>query len=311
MESSTSIKPDNAIEPPATGAVDASASDPGPWTHEYSTESSIRRPLKLLANIFSSTIAGRELAWRFFLRNIKGTYRQTLLGFVWILLPLIIQIAAWYYLFTQGNLVAKEVKNFLIFLAIGSVIWQTFFDAILAPMNAMRKNSNTMVRLNFPRETLVLVGLAEVFFNLAVRVVLIGLLCVYYQLIYGGIQFSIYTLMVPVYVIALIFLGTGMGLLISPIGILYQDVGQSLSIISPFWMILTPVVYPAAQSNAVWNAINPPAGLLSASRDLLVTGQTEMHWLAIIWLLIAIPYFLIGLIWYRISFPIVIERMAN
>jgi len=99
---------------------------------------------------------------------------------------------------------------------------------------------------------------------------------------------------------------------LTPIGMLYQDIGRTIGILSPFWMILTPVIYmaPKDQSYQVWMWLNPPAGLLAAARDSLVVGSADMG-PAFLWLILTIPLLLSGLVWYRVAFPIVIERMAN
>ena len=64
----------------------------------YSAQSEIRSPLRLLGGIFARFWDGRELAWRLFLRNIRGLYRQTLLGLFWAFLPPIANTAIWIFL---------------------------------------------------------------------------------------------------------------------------------------------------------------------------------------------------------------------
>jgi lipopolysaccharide transport system permease protein len=284
------------------------------WTHEYSPESAVRRPLLVLRDIAISIYQGREMAKRLFLRNIASSYRQTLLGFLWILLPVAIQIATWYFLAEQKILSISGANSqvpFLLFLSIGSVIWQTFFDSILAPLGSLQRNQTLLTKLNFPRETLVMIGLWEVMFNFAVRAVMITIMCLIYTIWFQGVIWTHLTLLAPLFLIGLIALGTSIGLALTPVGVLYQDIGRSLAMISPFWMVLTPVIYPAEQSSPLWIMVNPPAAMLSVARDLLVTGDTQLLPIALAWLLITIPMLLFGMVWYRMSFPILIERIAN
>jgi lipopolysaccharide transport system permease protein len=41
----------------------------------------------MLREIAQDVWAGRGLAWRLFLRDLRAGYRQTLLGYVWAFLP--------------------------------------------------------------------------------------------------------------------------------------------------------------------------------------------------------------------------------
>ena len=48
----------------------------------YSPQAAVREPVKLFGDIADGFIKGRELAWRLFVRNLSGMYRQTL----WVVL---------------------------------------------------------------------------------------------------------------------------------------------------------------------------------------------------------------------------------
>jgi lipopolysaccharide transport system permease protein len=280
------------------------------WTHEYSSASEMRRPWLLASAIFSGLYSGRSLARRLFVRNLTSTYRQSLLGFFWILIPTIAQIATWSFLAKQHLLVTEQLPGvpYIMFIAVGSLLWQLFFDAIQAPLQAVNANQGIITRINFPRESLILVSGGEVLFDFLVRAVLVTAICFYF-----GVSWSVSTLMAPVFLLGLFLLGISIGLLLTPIGILYHDIARSLSILSPFWMVLTPVVYlvPDTTIFRTWSAINPPAGLLSSTRDLLLTGDASMFVVALVWLGLSIPAFLAALVWFRIGFPIFVERLAN
>ena len=64
-------------------------------TSVQTPDSALRDPAKLFADIAKDLWAGRELAWRMFLRNIRGLYRQTFLGLFWAFLPPIANTLVW------------------------------------------------------------------------------------------------------------------------------------------------------------------------------------------------------------------------
>ena len=83
-------------------------------------------------------------------------------------------------------------------------------------------------------------------------------------------------LLAPLGVIALIVLGTMIGLLLTPIGMLYQDVGRALGSTQALFC-LTPIIYPVP--HATWAAmlikINPVTPLLQSTRDWRIVGQAS------------------------------------
>jgi lipopolysaccharide transport system permease protein len=93
---------------------------------------------------------------------------------------------------------------------------------------------------------------------------------------------------------------------------LYTDVSQGLSILLMFWLFISPVGYQPPQQGllAKLTAVNPVAPLLLTARDLMTNGSfkylegflwvsgTCLVLLAVAWLL------------YRLSMPIIIERIS-
>ena len=65
---------------------------------QYSAESEISNPINLIRGMLRDFSAGRELAGRLFVRNLRGLYRQTLLGLFWAFLPPIVNTAFWVFL---------------------------------------------------------------------------------------------------------------------------------------------------------------------------------------------------------------------
>lgn len=292
-------------------SMNADSANNGPRTvREYSSRSSLRRPRELAKEILSDFAAGRSLAKRIFVRNLKSSYRQTLLGFVWILVPTFAQVATWSFLAGQNILRAEQIPGipFVAFIAVGSLLWQLFFDALQAPLRIVSANQGLVTKINFPRESLILVALVEVAFEFSIRLTFVFLLCMFLGVTWqpaAGIAFML--------MIALFALGLAIGLFLTPLGVLYHDVRRGIMFIAPFWMILTPVVYvsPKSEWYSIWNTINSPAGLLTVGRDLILVGNSEAWTFALPWLIAVGPLLLAALLWYRIGFPIIVERMAN
>jgi lipopolysaccharide transport system permease protein len=274
----------------------------------YSPTPEIVQPLKLLANVFISAWEGRELAWRLFVRNLRGMYRQTLLGLAWIFLPPLANTAIWVFLRNQGLLQFELPVGVdqTVYILSGMILWQAFVESFQMPLNSINANRSMVSKLNFPREALLAEGLGEVVFNFIVRLVLlIPAMLIFEAPFYWTAALSM--LMAGL----LILFAAGLGMLIMPIGSLYQDVGRLMAVGLPFWMILTPIIYapPKSYPGTMLNWLNPASPLLIAARDYLMLGSTGNQ-AAFHFALLAIPTFVLGLIVFRVSMPALIERMT-
>ena len=306
------LAPDNGISSFEMDE-DAGSNSPEPTIESsqievvYSAESEVRHPVRLVRDIFADCIAGRELAWRLFLRNIRGLYRQTFLGFFWAFLPPIANTAMWVFLRKAGVFQIGDTQvDSTVHILAGMILWQAFVDAFQMPADTLNKNKNMISKLNFPREALLLVGMGEVMFNLLIRL----LLLIPAFLIYGvALHSSI--LLAPLAIIGLVLLGAALGLLLMPLGSLYQDVGRFISMMIPFWMFATPVIYPPFESfpGTLLNWVNPASPLLLLARDWLLLGSTEHLTVGLIFGLLTLPMLLLALIVYRVSIPVLVERM--
>ena len=120
-------------------------------------------------------------------------------------------------------------------------------------------------------------------------------------------------LLFPFAVLALIVAGTAVGLLVTPIGLLYRDVGKGLPLLMQFLMYLSPVVFPMPPGGIAARVFegNPMTPLIGAGRDWLTGGTTAnvstfiLVNLAFLLLLLAV-----GIV-YRLAMPILIERLGS
>jgi lipopolysaccharide transport system permease protein len=275
----------------------------------YTPESPLRKPREMVTTMVRDLLASRELAWRLFIRDISAMYRQSILGYIWAFLPPIITTLTFIYLNFQNIVTIQDTSiPYPAFVMIGTLLWQCFLDALNSPIKAVTQSRGMLAKINFPREALILSGMGEVIFNFLIRAVLFVPIFIYYS-----IPISASLLLAPLGIAGLMLLGLTCGLAITPLGLLYSDIGRSVSLIAGFWMLLTPVVYPPAKSGwgawlAQWNPVSP---ILQTCRDW-VTAQPVMHIEAFfIVTLASLILFLLGWLLYRLSMPIMIERMGG
>jgi lipopolysaccharide transport system permease protein len=107
--------------------------------------------------------------------------------------------------------------------------------------------------------------------------------------------------------------GFMVGLLLTPIGLLYGDVQHSLPIASTFLMLVTPVLYPVPASGpaAIVAALNPLTPLVSTTRDWLTSGSATQVIGFVVVSMVTVTFLLVGWIAYRLALPHLIARLGN
>ena len=150
-------------------------------------------------------------------------------------------------------------------------------------------------------------GIYKLLFNSSVK---IGLLLIF--VFAFGIGFHWSLLWLPFILICALLIGTTIGLFLTPVSMLYKDVGKVVSMGFSFLMYITPVVYAVPNSGIMKTImeINPFTPIIVTSRDAITGASPEYLYYFLILVAVTIPLFFIGLIFYRISIPIIVERSA-
>lgn len=274
----------------------------------YTPESEIRRPSLLVHSMWNDLMASRELSWRLFVRDISAKYRQSILGVFWSFLPPIIAGLIFIVLQSKNILHLEETDiPYPVFVLTGTVLWQLFSESLNAPLKSVLKARTILTRINFPREALIVSAFYEILFNLMIKVViLIGIFLFFHVKATWGL------LLAPLAILMLVLLGITIGMFLAPLGVLYSDISSGLSVFTILWFFVTPVVYPKPESLplSLMTTLNPVSPLLIAARDLITKGiLLNIESFVIVSVLTIISLFLVWVM-YKLSFPIIIERMS-
>ncbi|MCC7377377.1 MAG: ABC transporter permease [Verrucomicrobiales bacterium] len=240
----------------------------------YTPASPIRHPGQMVLAMGRDLVASRELAWRLFTRDFRAQYRQSVLGYFWAFVPPLLAALPWMFLNSQKIVnISPTGIPYPAFVMTGTMLWQTFIDALNSPLKQTLGARSMLAKINFPKEALLMAGVAEIASNLAIRMAL--LLPVLWVL---KVPLAPCLAWAPIGVAALVLLGLSIGLLLTPLGLLYTDVARAIGVVATFGMLLTPVVYPPPSSGiggwlAAWNPVSP---VLSITRDW-ITGQNPSY----------------------------------
>ena len=259
--------------------------------------------------MWASLCASRELAWRLTVRDVSARYRHTFLGFLWAFLPPLATSAIFVFLNSQKVLdIGPTPIAYAPYVLIGTTLWQMFVDALQAPLRTVEQSRDMLIKINFPREALILSGLGLVGFNFLIRIVILVGTFLYFQ-----IPVTPWILLAPLAMLMLVVLGTMVGLILTPLGILYKDVGQLLTISITFWLFLTPVVYPPPTDGpaAILSTLNPVSPLLITARDWMIGVPSEQLPAFVAVSIGTVLFLCIGWLLFRLAMPHVIARLGG
>jgi lipopolysaccharide transport system permease protein len=275
----------------------------------YTPDSELLNFGRLLRSMGADLLASRELAWRLMVRNISAQYRQSLLGYVWAFVPPVFTSLIWIFLNAQRVFSISDTgMPYVVFVITGTVLWQTFVDAINGPLQIVSESRSMLTKINFPLESLILAGVGLVLFNFAIRGTLLVAVMWWYNVPLHGT-----VILAPVGVLSLIGLGTMIGVLLTPLGVLYQDVGRGLMFATQAWFFLTPVIYPVPRASFAGRLIelNPVTPLLVGTRDWLIFGKASVLPGFLLVSAMTLAMLFAGWVLYRIAMPHLISRMST
>ncbi len=274
----------------------------------YTPESSLANPIRMLRDMFHDLLASRELAWRLAVRDMSAMYRQSFLGLLWALILPLANTVVWIFLSSSGIVSVGDTDlPYPVYVFAGTMLWAIFMDAVNSPLQVNTAAKGMLAKINFPREALVLAGIYQSLFNASIKIVLliVGLAIMG---IYPGWSIVLF----PIGLLSLIMVGTMIGLMFTPVGLLYTDIGRGLPLLMQFLMYLTPVVFPIPKAG--WSALvfeaNPLTPLIMTTRQWLTGMPTDQ--LGYFMLVNGVTLLLLLVFWaiYRLAMPILIERMS-
>jgi lipopolysaccharide transport system permease protein len=274
----------------------------------YSPQSRVRTPGLLVRSMFHDFKRSKELAWRLFVRDVSAQYRQSILGILWAFAPAIMSSAIFILLQSRGILNVGETDiPYPVYVLTGTMLWQLFTESLNAPLKSATMSKSMLAKINFPHEALIISAIYGVLFNLLIKVVVLVIVFIYFGV---NIYWSVF--LVPLTLLMLMLFGISVGLLLTPIGMLYTDITAALPVVTQLWFFLTPVIYPPPSDYplSILMILNPVSPLLIGARELLTVGYISDIGMYLIACGVTSLTLLVAWVLYHVAQPIIIERIS-
>lgn len=274
----------------------------------YAPNKSRLNIIKTFQLMWADLKQSKDLAYQLTKRDISAQYRQSYLGLLWVFIIPLVNSLTWIVLQLSGVIKLAETGiPYPVYVFAGTMLWQVFVEAITSPIQQVNMSKSILSKLNFPREAILLSGIYKVIFNSIIKIIILIPIVFYF-----GVYPDWKIVLLPLVVIATIILGFSIGLFLTPIGTLYTDISRVIPMAAQFLMFFSPVVYMIPESGVMrsffeWNFMTP---ILMTFRDVISGGSLEYIIYFSIVIAIAIVLFIFSWIIFRVTMPVLIERMS-
>ena len=212
----------------------------------------------------------RELLIELVKREIKARYKQSVLGYAWVILVPLINLLVLTVVFSLIIRVPTGDIPYFIFLFVAYVPWTFTANSITLATSSMISNSSLITKIYLPREIFPLAAIISKMVDLSLAtLILIAIIFLSGTTIYWTV------LLVPLIFVIQLLLVIGVSFILSALNVFYRDVENVIGVLLMIWMYLTPVLYPQElvpeQLIPIYN-LNPMTPIINSYRNTILYG---------------------------------------
>jgi lipopolysaccharide transport system permease protein len=208
----------------------------------------------------------RELLYFLTWRDIKVRYKQTILGAIWAIMQPLLLMLIFNFVFARLGGIKSDNVPYPIFAFAALLPWTFFANAVTTSGNSLVSNTNLITKVYFPRVIIPAASVAAGLVDFSVAFTLLIIMMVYYDVgLHAGLM------LLPVFIVLVVMLALGIGMLMSALNVKYRDVRHALPFLMQVWMFASPVIYPVP-TGWRWRwlfALNPMTGIIQGFRSAL------------------------------------------
>ena len=189
--------------------------------------------------------AGRDLLINLTLRELRGRYKKSALGWTWSLLNPLASVAIYWLVFGFFLKIEPPVgdpsglQNFVIYLLCALIPWIYFSNSVQTSLESLVGNAGLIKKVYFPRDLLVMsvIGSLLVSMLIEMSVVLVILLLA------GNFVIPWIPMLLVLILLETVFV-LGCGLLLSVANVYFRDVKHFIAIAMQALFYSAPIIYP-------------------------------------------------------------------
>jgi len=242
----------------------------------------------------------RELLWQITAREVKARYKQSVLGYFWVILNPLAQMLVMSFAFSiilRVPTFSAHNIPYSIFLFVALLPWNLFANSLSSASASLVSSGGLITKIYFPRTILVMATIiAKIIDFLFANIVLIIYMIIYHMPVNINLLWII-----PIFFIQQIFT-LGLSLFFAAANLLYRDIQYLLAMILLLWMYITPIIYSAdmvPEKFKIIYQLNPLAVIINAYRQVILGGGVPKYSSMIVALLVSFITLLIGFTYFK------------
>lgn len=227
-----------------------------------------KNPNKQVLKKQNSTDYFRELLFNMVKKELLARYKNTLFGFLWVVINPLMQMFVIGFVFRF--FIKEPIANYYFYLLIGLLIWNFFSLSLSKSTPSIVNERNLIKKAKFEHMVIPLsiilsnfVHLMAAFLLLIVPIMFLGILSVYNlpYLILG--------------IVLLLTFTTGLSFLTSALDVKYRDINFFVQAVLIVWFYATPIVYSiyVIPHNLIWLwRLNPMTSIIQLFQNGLISA---------------------------------------
>jgi lipopolysaccharide transport system permease protein len=238
----------------------------------------------------------RDLFYFLVWRDIKVLYAQTVLGFAWAILNPLVQIIVFSIIFGRVANIDTDGIPYVLFSTVAIIPWTYMSDAMSAASQSLVSGKQLLGKIYFPRVLFPMTPILAKLVDFSISLIILVLVMIYYR-----VAPTWNLLLLPVLVIAMMLVPTGIGMWLAALAIRYRDIKFAMTFIVKLLIYSAPILYTASAIPAsirFWYSLNPIVGVIEGFRSCLL--GTPIEWQFILpGLFMALVVFATGALYFR------------
>lgn len=210
----------------------------------------------------------RDVLWYLTVRSLRAQHKQSVLGYVWLLLNPLTQLATLTFVFSVVFPNPSQDHPFVLFLAIGLFPWIFFANAVNQATDSIVASAGLVTAVYFPRDLVVISAVMIRMLDFLAGLLIIGVALV----LFGQALTWNALWILPLFALQFLFI-LGISLPLAAFNLFFHDVRFLVGVVLHLWFFMTPIFYPVEfvpdQYRVIYD-LNPMARFVGAYREAVL-----------------------------------------
>lgn len=208
------------------------------------------------------------LTWMVAVTEFRLSYFGSVLGYLWTLMRPLLMFGVYYTVFTQIVPLGKDIPNYPALLLMNIMLYQFFAESTSNAVLSVVARESMVRKMQFPRMVIPLAVVVTGLMNLAVN-----MLAVFVFVLANGVEPRLTWLLLPVALVPLVVLTTGVSMILAAAFVKYRDVLPIWGVVTQAMFYASPVLYTVGNTKEPITTIlhfNPLTGIMEGMRYLII-----------------------------------------